>query len=226
VPDLPDDLRTALAAVLAGPARSAPWAGMGECADRLIARYRDDRPADEPILRDDADVAAYAGYRMPATFAAARAACAAAAAAAPRFRPASQLDLGGGTGAAVWAAAATWETLATARVWEQSPHASGLGRALARHAVATAVRAATWEPADLSAASTLPPADLVTMSRRRRNGGPDRRARHTRRLHPHPRGAGPADRARPAGPGTVPARPRLPHPCGYGLVSFRRPAGT
>jgi ribosomal protein RSM22 (predicted rRNA methylase) len=158
VPDLPDDLRTALATTLAGTAAAA------DGTDRLIGRYREDRPADEPILRDDADVAAYAGYRMPATFAAARAAFAAAAAAAPQFRPASQLDLGGGTGAAVWAAAATWGTLATATVWEQSPHAIAAGRALARHAAAPAVRSATWRVEDLRAGPAVPAADLVTVS--------------------------------------------------------------
>jgi ribosomal protein RSM22 (predicted rRNA methylase) len=154
VPDLPDDLRTALAATVTG--------GVGD-ANRLIARYREDRPADAPILRDDADVAAYAGYRMPATFAAVRAALSAVAAAAPRFGPVSQVDLGGGTGAAVWAAAAVWPSLRTATVLEQSPHAIAFGRALARRAAAPAVRHAMWERVDLRLAE-LRRADLVTVS--------------------------------------------------------------
>jgi ribosomal protein RSM22 (predicted rRNA methylase) len=154
VPDLPDDLRTALAGSLTG--------AVGD-ANRLIVRYREDRPADAPILRDDADVAAYAGYRMPATFAAVRAALSAVAAAAPKFRPVSQVDLGGGTGAAVWAAASVWPSLHRATVLEQSPHAIAFGRALARRATAGAVRQATWERADLLSTGA-PEADLITVS--------------------------------------------------------------
>jgi ribosomal protein RSM22 (predicted rRNA methylase) len=156
VPDLPDDLRTALAATLTGAAASD--------ANRLIARYREDRPADAPILRDDADVAAYAGYRMPATFAAVRSALSAVAVAAPAFGPVSQVDIGGGTGAAVWAAASVWPSLSRTTVLEQSPHAITLGRALSRHARAGAVREAAWERADLCAITQAPVADLVTVS--------------------------------------------------------------
>ena len=40
--------------------------------ERLIANYRGATPTDAPILRDRADVAAYAAYRLPATFEAVR----------------------------------------------------------------------------------------------------------------------------------------------------------
>ena len=59
-----ETLRTALGDLLDGlPPRQA-----AQAVERLIANYRGATPTDAPILRDRADVAAYAAYRMPATF--------------------------------------------------------------------------------------------------------------------------------------------------------------
>ncbi|MDG4860253.1 small ribosomal subunit Rsm22 family protein, partial [Streptomyces sp. T-3] len=100
-----DTLRTALAGLLAGlPPKQA-----AQAVDRLIANYRGRTPTDAPVLRDRSDVAAYAAYRMPATFEAVRAALAGLADAAPDWTPGSHVDVGGGTGAATWAVSATWE---------------------------------------------------------------------------------------------------------------------
>ncbi|CAM5744500.1 hypothetical protein SHIRM173S_06586 [Streptomyces hirsutus] len=55
--------------------------------ERLIANYRGATPTDTPILRDRADAAAYAAYRMPATFEAVHAALEAFAEATPACRP-------------------------------------------------------------------------------------------------------------------------------------------
>src|SRR6185369_6052327 len=102
----------------------------------------------------------YAAYRMPATFAAVRAALRAA---APGLgSPGTLLDLGGGTGAAVWAAAATLPSLAAATVLDRSREALALGRALAGRAPAPLVRDATWTQGSLGAGP--PPADLVTLA--------------------------------------------------------------
>ncbi|WP_344289810.1 small ribosomal subunit Rsm22 family protein, partial [Streptomyces synnematoformans] len=68
--------------------------------ERLVAGYRAGAPAQ--ALPDRDDVAAYAAYRMPATFQAVRAALRALAGAAPGWEPDGHLDVGGGTGAAVW----------------------------------------------------------------------------------------------------------------------------
>ncbi|NEB78793.1 rRNA methyltransferase, partial [Streptomyces sp. SID14478] len=59
-----DTLRAALAGLLDG----LPPSQATRAVDRLIANYRGTTPTDAPILRDRADVAAYAAYRMPATF--------------------------------------------------------------------------------------------------------------------------------------------------------------
>ncbi|MEU3284062.1 small ribosomal subunit Rsm22 family protein [Streptomyces longwoodensis] len=158
--DLPsdDDLRTALDRLLDG----LPPSQAARAVDRLIATYRGATPTHAPILRDRADVAAYAAYRMPATFEAVRTALGALAAAAPGWTPADHLDVGGGTGAATWAATATWAGPRPVTVLDWSEPALELGREIA--AANPALEGARWERARIGAALTLPPTDLVTVS--------------------------------------------------------------
>lgn len=158
---IPDDLRSALSGQLAATAPSRAAAAV----DRLIETYRGTTPTAAPILRDAADVAAYAAYRMPATYAAFRTALAAFRLRAPEWTPGTHLDLGGGTGAATWAVADAWPDAAydsTVLDWAQP--ALDLGRELARGAEAPAVRGARWMRAPLGGAPRLPAADLVTVS--------------------------------------------------------------
>jgi ribosomal protein RSM22 (predicted rRNA methylase) len=159
-PPLGDELRSALAGLLDGlPPRQATQA-----VERLIASYRGHTPTDAPVLRDRCDVAAYAAYRMPATFEAVRAALNA----LPQhgWAPARHLDLGGGTGAASWAVAGTWprsEHTTTVLDWSQA--ALDLGRELAGKSAHPALRAAQWRRQAMGGgALALPDADLVTVS--------------------------------------------------------------
>ncbi|MEV7424624.1 small ribosomal subunit Rsm22 family protein [Streptomyces sp. NPDC091212] len=156
-------LRSALAGLLEGlPPRQA-----AQAVERLIANYRGTTPTDAPVLRDRSDVAAYAAYRMPATFEAVRAALAALADAAPDWEPGSHLDVGGGTGAAVWAADAVWDrprTPRTTTVLDWAEPALDLGRELAAASGAPALRAADWRRARIGAQLELPESDLVTVS--------------------------------------------------------------
>ncbi|MGK5629090.1 small ribosomal subunit Rsm22 family protein [Streptomyces sp. URMC 123] len=156
-------LRTGLASLLDGlPPRQA-----AQAVDRLIANYRGRTPTDAPVLRDRSDVAAYAAYRMPATFEAVTAALAAFRARVPGWAPATHLDLGGGTGAATWAVAASWPggTHRTT-VLDWAEPALALGRELAGAAPSAALRGAEWRRQALSGAGApeLPAADLVTVS--------------------------------------------------------------
>ncbi|WP_046508500.1 small ribosomal subunit Rsm22 family protein, partial [Streptomyces odonnellii] len=89
----------ALRAALAGLLDGVPPRQAAQAVERLIASYRGATPTDAPVLRDRSDVAAYAAYRMPATFEAVRAALAGLADAAPSWVPGSHVDVGGGTGA-------------------------------------------------------------------------------------------------------------------------------
>ncbi|GHG16700.1 MULTISPECIES: small ribosomal subunit Rsm22 family protein [Amycolatopsis] len=157
---LPDDLSSALDDELA----RHPVARLTQSVDRLSTRYRQGDAATSPILSSEADVAAYAGYRMPATYAAVHAVLAEAASRAPGFEPRTQIDVGGGTGAAVWAAAAVWPSLAQCTVVEQVAGAIGLGKRLAAGAGLPAVRDAEWRRGFVDPAAPAPEADLVTLS--------------------------------------------------------------
>ncbi|MEU8520244.1 small ribosomal subunit Rsm22 family protein [Streptomyces sp. NBC_01216] len=150
-----DALRAALAGLLDGlPPRQAASA-----VERLIANYRGTTPTDAPVLRDRSDVAAYAAYRMPATFEAVRAALGALRDAAPGWEPATHTDVGGGTGAASWAVAEAWDGAARTTVLDWAEPALALGRELAEGAFA-----AEWRRARIGGASKLEETDLVTVS--------------------------------------------------------------
>lgn len=154
-------LHAALADLLDGlpPGRAA------QAVDRLIATYRGRTPSSTPILRDRSDVAAYASYRMPATYAAVCAALAEFRDRAGAWAPDSHLDVGGGTGAATWAVADAWdEGTHTSTVLDWSEAALALGRDLAGSAGHEAVRQARWLRAPLGTGARLPEADLITLS--------------------------------------------------------------
>ncbi|MFE5487882.1 small ribosomal subunit Rsm22 family protein [Streptomyces sp. NPDC056527] len=150
-----DTLRVALAGLLGGlPPRQA-----AQAVDRLIASYRGTTPTDAPVLRDRSDVAAYAAYRMPATFEAVRAALDALRDAAPAWEPTTHTDIGGGTGAASWAVAEAWDNSPRTTVLDWAAPALALGRELA-----AGVFEAEWRRARISGALKLDETDLVTVS--------------------------------------------------------------
>ncbi|MEV6838632.1 small ribosomal subunit Rsm22 family protein [Streptomyces sp. NPDC051133] len=153
-----DTLRSTLAELLDGlPPKQAAGA-----VERLIANYRGETPTHAPILRDRADVAAYAAYRMPATFEAVRSALAAFADAVPDWSPAGHVDVGGGTGAATWAVEATWPGERAVTVLDWAEPALALGREIA--AANPALKDARWQRARIGADLTLESTDLVTVS--------------------------------------------------------------
>ncbi|WP_030379666.1 MULTISPECIES: small ribosomal subunit Rsm22 family protein [unclassified Streptomyces] len=153
-----DTLRATLARLLDGlPPRQAATA-----VDRLIASYRGRTPTHTPVLRDRADVVAYAAYRMPATFEAVRSALGALAAAAPDWAPDSHTDIGGGTGAATWATAVTWPRERPVTVLDWAEPALALGREIA--AAHPALKAAEWRRTRIGQTLAVDPTDLVTVS--------------------------------------------------------------
>ncbi|MEU1190471.1 small ribosomal subunit Rsm22 family protein [Streptomyces sp. NPDC005859] len=153
-----ETLRTALGELLDGlPPKQA-----AQAVERLIANYRGATPTDAPILRDRADVAAYAAYRMPATFEAVCSALEALAEAAPEWTPGGHVDVGGGTGAATWAVTSTWAGTRPVTVLDWAEPALALGREIA--AANPALVDARWQRARIGSALTLEAADLVTVS--------------------------------------------------------------
>ncbi len=153
--DLPPECRAALD----GLRGELPSGALVRATDRLSQRYRTGDVPASPHLHDDAAAAAYAAYRMPATFAAVSAALAQVrGVVAPR----TLLDLGGGTGSALWAAALTWPSLAAAVVVEGALPVLELGRRLAAASTTGTVRDAEWRSDDVSSAEI--DADVVTVS--------------------------------------------------------------
>ncbi|OAR25578.1 rRNA methyltransferase [Streptomyces sp. ERV7] len=155
---VPQTLRSALAGLLDG----LPPSQAARAVDRLIANYRGATQTHAPVLRDRSDVAAYAAYRMPATFEAVRSALAALQDAVPDWAPATHTDVGGGTGAASWAVAEAWDTATTVLDWAEP--ALAIGRELAEASGIDGLAAIRWERARIGTALTLPENDLVTVS--------------------------------------------------------------
>jgi ribosomal protein RSM22 (predicted rRNA methylase) len=158
------DLSHALNDALEAATADFPLRDLSASVDRLIARYRTPGHAEQPILLSAVDVAAYAAYRMPATWGAVRAALDQFALRVPDFAPTRLLDIGGGTGAAAWAAADTFPSLTEITVADQVTEALDLGRRLAAQGGSAALRAATWQPTRFQDQTELPAADLVTVS--------------------------------------------------------------
>lgn len=157
--ELPNALRLGIERAL----RDLPAQALEQAAGALSAQYRVGHSrGDAPPLRDAIAAAAYAATRMPATYAAIRAALAALALAQPAFLPQSLLDVGAGTGAALWAAAETWETLGRSTLVERAAPMISLGRRLAEAAAHPAVSGAAWRSGDLGAVWSAEAHDLTT----------------------------------------------------------------
>ncbi len=111
------------------------------------------------------DVAAYAAYRIPATFAAVAAVLKEVRERLPGWEPRSLLDAGAGPGTVAWAAAAVWPGLAKATLVERESGMIALGRRLAARAASDLVRDATWLQVDLTGSwPDVSPHDLVVLS--------------------------------------------------------------
>ena len=153
-----------------------------DASQRLSERYRGPRTGVRPVRADD-EAEAYVAGRLPATFTALTQVFREAAALAPEFAPASHLDLGAGTGAAAWAAAATWQDIIKVALVEREASMLHMGQRL--RAAGQSVRGEpgrtmnglggppfdpradsatwTWQHGDFTSAK-LEPHDLVTIS--------------------------------------------------------------
>ncbi|GAA1566006.1 small ribosomal subunit Rsm22 family protein [Kribbella hippodromi] len=149
---------TQLHAALTRAVAGVPHHELRKRVAALSHRYRTEQVDDAaPALNDALDCLAYAVIRMPATYRAMHAALTAAEhhVHAPI---ATHLDLGGGTGAAAWAAAAVWPTITTELLERQRP-AIQLGRQLA----AEQLPALRWTAADLRSGELDRDVDLITI---------------------------------------------------------------
>jgi ribosomal protein RSM22 (predicted rRNA methylase) len=148
---------TQLHAALARAVAGVPHHELRRRAAELSHRYRTEQVDDaSPGIADVFDALAYAVVRMPATFRALHSALSMAERhVGPPFT--THLDLGGGTGAAAWAAVSLWPTIST-EIVERQPAAIRVGKQLADGNFTP-----TWTAADLRDWSGTRPVDLVTI---------------------------------------------------------------
>jgi ribosomal protein RSM22 (predicted rRNA methylase) len=157
-PDLPPALRQAAEALLEGVGRK----GVAERARAISERYRAGGGS-AAVVTSEADAAAYALTRLPATYAAGLRALAETAERLPDFAPASLLDAGAGPGGAAWAALETWPGITASTRLDSNTAFLDLAERLAADAPPP-LKAAQRLRADLTAAGDWPKAALVIAS--------------------------------------------------------------
>jgi ribosomal protein RSM22 (predicted rRNA methylase) len=150
---LPSALRQAVEASLEGISASSLAAASESLSKRYRAELRDGRLH----VADDLAARAYLAARLPATYAAIRAALDAVAAVRPEFSPRSLLDFGAGPGTVLWAARDGWPDLAAATLIEASPAMRKFGAEFAPQSGAAEI---DWR-SDVPSAGAR---DLVTLA--------------------------------------------------------------
>jgi ribosomal protein RSM22 (predicted rRNA methylase) len=159
--NLPDNLRNALTEELAG----IPSKGVAEAVAQLSQRYRSSQTASQgTYVHSEADVVAYAAYRLPATFAAVSAALTAVQKRRWGWHPQTLLDVGAGPGTAMWAASELWPALEKMTLLERDGAMMALGKRLAAHARTETVRKVSWEKVDLLGTWQCQAHELVVMA--------------------------------------------------------------
>lgn len=114
-------------------------------------------------IRNDNEALTYAVVRMPATYAAVRAALAQTVEVIPDVEPRSLLDVGAGPGTATWASLDAWPSLQRLTLLDSNPHLLGLASAF--HHSASAPDHLTTVRGQLSETlGTAPAADVVMAS--------------------------------------------------------------
>ncbi len=157
---LPPALEAAIEQRLVGVSR----ADLAERAARISGHYRA-QGASSAVVRAEADAAAYALSRLPATYAAVDAAFEAIAERAPEFAPATVLDIGAGPGGASWAAVEQWPDVVAVALLDSNRAFLALAAELARSSDHPALAASRPVLADFRALTAPPePADLVIAS--------------------------------------------------------------
>ncbi len=154
--ELPERLREAVAAALEG----VPLADLQRASERLSQRYRGEIRDGALHLSDDLAARAYLAVRMPATYAAIRAALDAASELVPDFAPSSLLDAGAGPGTALLAAGDLWPQLVDAELIETSGAIRHWGERLVS---AAGLKGARWRAETLASVTPERRFDLVTL---------------------------------------------------------------
>mgnify|MGYP001086012856 CR=1 FL=1 len=158
--ELPLSLRRALDARRTGTS----GAELALATRALSDRYRAGLPAGSSFIESQADVSAYAAYRLPATYAAAVATLSALREVWPDWQPRSLLDLGAGLGSGLWAVATLWPGIERMTALDAEARMIATGRELSAAAAHPALRAAEWRQANLAQAELDGSFDLTLLA--------------------------------------------------------------
>lgn len=158
---LPVELPALLKSAVERMLENQPLDPLMKAAERLSKRYRGEVRDGQLHISDELAARAYLAARLPATFAAVRAAMEMVTEIDPDFSPKSLVDLGSGPGTALWAAADCWPDLDQAVLVEASPAIRAVGKTLS----AALPFACVWQAGDIiKAFPDLVKADLVTLA--------------------------------------------------------------
>ena len=152
---LPEDLRTAIEALVSGQ----PTQDLARHYQTLSERYRRETTLSSFQIASQAEALAYAAARMPATYGAASHVYRKIKNVLPGFEPRTLLDLGAGPGTAALAASELWPEIAT-RLVEPNPHLA----AIASQLCSALSLQANLVPQALAQTDLSQPHDLVTAS--------------------------------------------------------------
>ena len=159
--ELPQQLRTAVEAEVS----ALPGGLLAKLADGITCRYRTNAPGEGRKFLTTADeVAAYAAFRLPSTYAAVKASLLQAKERLPQWAPQSQLDVGAGPGTALWAASSVWPMIKEFTAMERDDAMMALGRRLGEQSPLPALQEAQWLKADITGQWDTPAHSLVTAS--------------------------------------------------------------
>ncbi len=155
--NFPQTLQSALEQLVSGMRKQ----DMARDAHLISRRYREQSGSGQRLVTKDAEAAAYAASRMPATYGAVYAALSKALESAGEI-PRTLIDAGAGTGAAAWAADAILE-LESILCLEREEAMRSLGQALMQ-AGSPALQKAAWMKRDLCSDALNERAQLVIMA--------------------------------------------------------------
>ena len=135
----------ALLRALEGVTSGVRLGELREAAQRLSVTYRQGLDAKSPVPAwADIDRLAYVGARMPATYRAKLAALTELRSRCPHLHVESLLDVGGGPGTSLWAAAAVFDGLSRATLFEPDSGMVALARRLLKGSALEARVDTTW----------------------------------------------------------------------------------
>jgi ribosomal protein RSM22 (predicted rRNA methylase) len=155
--ELPKILRERVEAMLEGQ----PLDALKRASARLSSRYRQELRDGSFHISDQLAAHAYLAARLPATYAAIRAALEMIAGVRPDFEPQRFIDVGAGPGSALWAAADCWPAIGEATMVEASAAIRQTGQSLSEGLDFPA----NWVDGNLlKELPLLPSADLVTLA--------------------------------------------------------------